>query len=103
MEDVWNGNEREKNRGDENLEAIIVSTYYVTPKENPENVKYFIYLGRKIASDRRNSREIKAMIVMLKAAINKEEALFTNKLDLNLRKKLVKCYIWSIPLHTAEI
>jgi hypothetical protein len=28
--------------------------------------------------------------------------LFIRKLDLNLRKKLVKCYIWSIPLYGAE-
>jgi hypothetical protein len=27
---------------------------------------------------------------------------FTSKLDLNLRKKLVKCYIWSIALYGAE-
>jgi hypothetical protein len=28
--------------------------------------------------------------------------LFTSKLDLNTRKKLVKCYIWSIALYGAE-
>ena len=28
--------------------------------------------------------------------------LFTNKLDLNLRKKLIKCYIWSMALYGAE-
>jgi hypothetical protein len=28
--------------------------------------------------------------------------LFTSKLDLNLRKKLVKCCIWSIALYGAE-
>jgi hypothetical protein len=28
--------------------------------------------------------------------------LFTNKLDLNLRKKLMKCYIWSIALYGGE-
>jgi hypothetical protein len=38
------------------------------------------------------------MIAMAKAAFNKKRILFTNKLDLNLRKKLVKCYIWSIGL-----
>jgi hypothetical protein len=27
---------------------------------------------------------------------------FTSKFDLNLRKKLVKCYIWSIALYGAE-
>ena len=30
---------------------------------------------------------------MGKAAFNKKENLFTSKLDLNLRKKLLKCYI----------
>jgi hypothetical protein len=34
---------------------------------------------------------------MAKAAFNKE-ALFTSKLNCNLRKKPVKCYIWSIAL-----
>jgi len=32
---------------------------------------------------------------MAKVAFNKKKTLFTSKLDLNLRKKLVKCYIWS--------
>jgi hypothetical protein len=32
---------------------------------------------------------------MAKAAFNKKMALFTSKLDLELRKKLVKGYIWS--------
>jgi len=39
---------------------------------------------------------------MAKAALNKKIALFTSTLDLELRKKLVKCYIWSIALHGAE-
>jgi hypothetical protein len=44
--------------------------------------------------------EIKSRIVMAKAAFNRN--LFTSKLDLNLRKKLVKCYIWSKALYGAE-
>jgi hypothetical protein len=36
--------------------------------------------------------EIKSRIATAKAAFNKK-TLFTSKLDLNLRKKLVKCYI----------
>ena len=32
----------------------------------------------------------------------KKKTIFTSKLDLNLRKKLVKCYIWSIALYGAE-
>ena len=39
---------------------------------------------------------------MAKAAFNKKRALFTSTLDLELRKKLVKCYIWSIALFGAE-
>jgi len=39
---------------------------------------------------------------MAKAAFNKERALFTSTLDLELRKNLVKCYIWSIALYGTE-
>jgi hypothetical protein len=38
---------------------------------------------------------------MAKDAFNKKRTLFTSKLDLNLRKKLVKCYIWSMALYGA--
>jgi len=37
--------------------------------------------------------KIKSRIVMAKAAFSKKKTLFTSKLDLNLRKKLIKCYI----------
>ena len=40
-------------------------------------------------------------IAMAKAACNKK-TLFTRKLDLNLRKKLVKCYICSTAFYGAE-
>jgi len=39
---------------------------------------------------------------MAKAAFNKKRAPFTCTLDLELRKKLGKCYIWSIALYGAE-
>jgi hypothetical protein len=39
---------------------------------------------------------------MAKAAFNKKRTLFTSTLDLELRKKLVKCYVWSIALYGAE-
>jgi predicted restriction endonuclease len=35
---------------------------------------------------------------MAKAAFNKKRTLFTSTLDLELRKKLAKCYVWSIAL-----
>ena len=47
--------------------------------------------------------EIKSRIAMAKAAFSKKKkTLFTSKLDLNLRKKLIKCYILSMALHGAE-
>jgi hypothetical protein len=68
-----------------------------------ENVEYFNYLGSMITNDARCTREIKSRIAMAEAAFNKKKkTLFTSKLDLNLRKKLVKCYIWSIALYGAE-
>jgi hypothetical protein len=55
-----------------------------------------------LTNDARCTREIKSRIAMAKAAFNKEKARFTGKLDLNLRKKLAKCYFWSIALCGAE-
>jgi hypothetical protein len=65
-----------------------------------QNVEYFNYLGNMITNDARCTRETKSRISIAKAAFKKN--LFTSKLDLNLRKKLVKCYIWSIALYGAE-
>jgi hypothetical protein len=62
-----------------------------------ENVEEFM-----ITNDARCTREIKARIAMAKAAFNRKKTLFTSKLDLELRKKLVKCYIWSIALYCVE-
>jgi hypothetical protein len=55
-----------------------------------------------ITNDVRCTRDIRAWIVMTKAAFNKKKTFCTSNLDLNLRKKLVKCYIWSIAFYGAE-
>jgi hypothetical protein len=39
---------------------------------------------------------------MAKAALNKKRALLPSTFDLELKKKLVRCYIWSIALYGAE-
>ena len=56
-----------------------------------------------LTNDGRCTREIKSRIAMAKAAFSKKKTLFTSKLELNLRKKLIKCYIWSIALYGTEI
>jgi len=59
-------------------------------------------LGSTLKNDGRCTCEIKSRIAVAKVAFNKKRALFTGTLDLELRKKLVKCYIWSIALYGAE-
>jgi len=67
-----------------------------------ENVESFKYLGSILTNDGRCTCEIKCRIAMAKAEFNKKRALFTSTLDLELGKKLVKCYIWSLALYGAE-
>jgi hypothetical protein len=67
-----------------------------------QNVKYFSYLGSMITNDASCTLEIKCRFAITKAAFNKEKNLSISKLDLKLRKKLVKCYIWIIALYIAE-
>jgi hypothetical protein len=54
-----------------------------------------------LTNDGRCICEIKSRIAMAKVAVSKM-SLFTSTLDIKLRKKLVKCYIWSIALCGAE-
>jgi hypothetical protein len=63
-----------------------------------ENVECFKYLGSVLTNDGRCTCETESKIAMAKAAFNNKKTLFTSTLDLNLRKKLVKCYIWSMAL-----
>ena len=67
-----------------------------------ENVEYFKYLGSMLTNDGRCNCEIKCRIAMAKVAFNKKISLFTSMLELKMRKKLVKCYIWSIALYGVE-
>ena len=67
-----------------------------------ESVECFKYLGNMLTNDGRCTCEIKSRTVMAKAAFHKKKTLFTSKLDLHLRKKLVKCYIWSMAMYCAE-
>ena len=54
-----------------------------------------------LTNDGRCTREIKSRIATAKVAFNKKKTLFTSKPDLDLRNKLVKCYIWSMALYGA--
>jgi len=99
---LWNGNEcGKKTYGDGNLRATILNKVTVHQKQL-ENVKYFNYLGSMITNDARCTWEIKPRIDTEKAAFYKKKASIISKLDLNVREKLVICYIWSTALYGAE-
>jgi len=74
----------------------------IVDQKQLENVKSFKYLGSILTNDGRCTCEIKCRIAMDKAAFNMKRTLFTSTLDLELRKKLVKCYVWSIALYGVE-
>jgi hypothetical protein len=57
----------------------------IDPKQL-ENVESFKYLGSILTNDGRCTYEIKCRIALAKAAFNKKRTLFTNTLDLELRK-----------------
>jgi len=58
-------------------------------------LEYFICLGRC-------RREIQSRFATERAAFSKKWDLFTCKLDLNLREKVVNCFIWSIAVCGSE-
>ena len=67
-----------------------------------KNVEYFSYLGSMATNDATCTCEIKSRIAMAQAAFNMKKSLFASKFDASLRKKLVKCFIWSTRLYGAE-
>jgi hypothetical protein len=65
-------------------------------KNNCQNVEYYSYLCSMITNDAGCAGDIKSRIATAKAAFYKKKALFTRKLGLHLRKKLIKCYMWGV-------
>jgi hypothetical protein len=75
---------------------------YGRSKTTEECGKFQIFCS-KMTHVTRCTYGTKSRIAMAKAALSKKKKnLFTCKLDLNLRKKLVNCYIWSVALCGAE-
>jgi len=81
--------------------TAIPSNKYDRPKQL-DNVECFKYLDSMLTNDGRCTYEIKSRIAKTKVPFSKKKSLFTSKLDLNLRKKLIKCYIWSMALYGVE-
>ena len=81
---------------------VYIYIYILIDQKQLENVECFKYLGSLLTNDGRCTREIKSRIAIAKTEFSKKKNIFTSKLNLNLRKKLIKCYIWSMALYGAE-
>ena len=68
----------------------------------PKEVDNFKYLGSMLTRNGYCTREIKMKIVMAKEPFNRKLSLLTSKLNIELRKKLVRCYVWSIALYGSK-
>jgi hypothetical protein len=67
-----------------------------------KEVDHFKYLGSVLTRDGYCTREIKMKIAIAKEAFNRKKLLLTSKLNIELNKKLVRFYVWSIALYGSE-
>ena len=67
--------------------------------ESIEQVDNFIYLGCNIRSNMDCCQEVKYRIAMAKEALNRKRSIFCKPLEKELRKRLVKCFVWIVALY----
>ena len=65
-------------------------------------VDHFKYLDSVLTRYGYCTKEIKMRIAIAKEAFNRKMSLLTSKLNTELKKKLVRCYVWSIALYGSE-
>ena len=67
-----------------------------------KEVYHFKYLGDILTRNDYFTREIKIRIAITKKAFSRKISLLTRKLNIELRKKLVRYFVWSIALYDSE-
>ena len=67
-----------------------------------EQVSQFRYLGSLISEDGYCTKEIRSRIDMAKRLFMEKMNLFTDKMNLKLKKRIMKCLVWSVALYAAE-
>ena len=60
------------------------------------------YFGYNISSNINCCQEVKQSIAMAKETFNRKRNIFCGPLEKELRKTLVKCFVWSVALYGAE-
>ena len=66
-----------------------------------EQVTQFRYLGSLITEDGYCEKEIESRIGMAKKIFQDKKKLFTGKMNLELKKRIIKCVVWSVALYAA--
>ena len=69
---------------------------------NNRELKEVDHFGSVLTRDGYGTREVKMRIAFAKEPFNRKMSLLTSKLNIDLKKKLVRCYVWSIALYGAE-
>ena len=80
-----------------------VQTDITADAEILEQLKQMKYLGQTITPDGRSDKEIQIRIAMAKTRFESMSKLFTSKqLSINLRLRMLTCYIYSVLLYGCE-
>ena len=67
-----------------------------------EQVSQFRYLCSLISEDGYCTKEIWSRIQMAKKVSMEKKKRFTGKMNLELKKRIMKCLVWSVALYAAE-
>ena len=71
--------------------------------EELQQVESFNYLGSVLTQDCRGTSDIKTRIALAKKSFTDMSSTFTNKhLENDTKKRLMKCYIWSVLTYGCE-
>ena len=70
--------------------------------EQVEQVKQFKYLGTWLTEDCRSSVDVKCRIALAKVAFNSRKELFTSRLQMPLKKRIIKTVVWPVLLYGCE-
>ena len=90
--------------------TMVVSRQDPVPKINItiegkpiEQVKNMVYLGHMATEDARSEKEIRRRIEIARSAFeNMSKTLTSRSINIELRLRLAKCYVWSTLLYGSE-
>ena len=83
---------------------ITTPTFHIDVHGNIlEQVQSFIYLGSLIYSDARCEKEIRRQIGIAKSRFTSMNKVLTSRnIDMAVRIRVLKCYVWSTLLYSCE-